>query len=110
MANDFTNAKSVGVTTQTTVYTAPTSPDKDSIILELDIANTTASAVTASAKLYDATDSAFAHIVKDAPIPVGGALQVISGQKVVLMAGDYLCVVASGAVDVVCSVLEDVNA
>jgi hypothetical protein len=108
MANDFTNAKAVGVTTQTTVYTAPVS--KDSIILELDIANTTASAVTASAKLYDATDSAFAHIVKDAPIPVGGALQVISGQKVVLMAGDYLCVVSSGAVDVVCSILEDVNA
>jgi hypothetical protein len=25
------------------------------------------------------------------------------------MTGDYLCVVASGAVDVVCSILEDVN-
>ena len=107
MANDFTNAKAVGVTSQTTVYTAPAS--KDSIVLELDIANTTSSAVTASAKVYDATDGLFAHIVKDAPIPTGGALQVISGQKVVLMTGDYLCVVASGAVDVVCSVLEDVN-
>ncbi len=108
MANDFKNAKAVGVTTQTTVYTAPAL--KDSIILELDVANTTSSAVTASVKLYDATDSAFAHIVKDAPIPTGGALQVISGQKVVLMTGDYLCVVSSGAVDVVCSILEDVNA
>ena len=108
MANDFKNAKAVGVTTQTTVYTAPAL--KDSIILELDVANTTSSAVTASVKLYDATDSALAHIVKDAPIPTGGALQVISGQKVVLMTGDYLCVVASGAVDVVCSILEDVNA
>ena len=107
MANDFKNAKAVGVTSQTTVYTAPAS--KDSIVLELDIANTTASAVTASAKLYDATDAALAHIVKDAPIPSGGALQVISGQKVVLMAGDYLCVIASGTVDVVCSILEDVN-
>jgi len=107
MANDFKNAKAVGVTSQTTVYTAPAS--KDSIVLELDIANTTASAVTASAKLYDATDAALAHIVKDAPIPSGGALQVISGQKVVLMRGDYLCVIASGTVDVVCSVLEDVN-
>lgn len=108
MANDFKNAKAVGVTTQTTVYTAPAL--KDSIILELDVANTTSSAVTASVKLYDATDSALAHIVKDAPIPTGGALQVISGQKVVLMTGDYLCVVSSGAVDVVCSILEDVNA
>ena len=107
MANDFKGVQSVNVTAVTTVYTAPA--NKDSIILELDIANTTASAVTASAKLYDATDTAFAHIVKDAPIPSGGALQVISGQKVVLMTGDYLCVVASGAVDVVCSILEDVN-
>ena len=107
MANDFKNAKAVNVTSQTTVYTAPSS--KDSIVLELDIANVTSSAVTASAKLYDATDTTLAHIVKDAPIPSGGALQVISGQKVVLMTGDYLCVVASGAVDVVCSILEDVN-
>ena len=106
MANDFRNAKAVGVTSQTTVYT---SSGVDSIVLELDVANTTSSAVTASVKLYDATDSALAHIVKDAPIPTGGALQVISGQKVVLMSGDYLCVVASGAVDVVCSVLQDVN-
>ncbi len=107
MANDFKNAKAVNVTGQTTVYTAP--GGKDSIVLELDIANTTTSAVTASAKMYDATDTTFAHIVKDAPIPSGGSLQVISGQKVVLMAGDYLCVVASGACDVVCSILEDVN-
>ena len=105
--NLFKNAQNTNVTTQETIYTAPAG--KDSIILELDIANTTSSAVTASAKLYDVSDTAFAHIVKDAPIPVGGALQVISGQKVVLMAGDYLCVVASGACDVVCSILEDVN-
>ena len=107
MANDFKNAKAVNVTSQTTVYTAPSG--KDSIVLELDIANTTATAVTASSKMYDATDTTLAHIVKDAPIPSGGSLQVISGQKVVLMAGDYLCVVASGACDVVCSILEDVN-
>jgi hypothetical protein len=107
MANDFRNAKANGVTGQTTVYTAPAS--KDSIVLELDIANTTNSAVTASAKFYDATDTALTHIVKDAPIPVGGSLQVISGQKVVLREGDYLCVEASGACDVMCSALEDVN-
>ena len=107
MANDFKNAKAVNVTSQTTVYTAPAS--KDSIVLELDIANVTSSAVTASAKLYDATDTAFAHIVKDAPVPAGGTLQIISGQKIILEAGDYICVSASGACDVICSILEDVN-
>ena len=108
MANDFKNAQQTSVTSQTTVYTAPAS--KDSIILELDVANVTSSAVTASVKLYDLSDGgAFAHIVKDAPIPSGSSLQVISGQKVILETGDYICVTASGACDVVCSILEDVN-
>jgi|TARA_B110000438_G_scaffold255283_1_gene261991 hypothetical protein len=107
MANDFKNAQNVGVTTQATVYTAPAL--KTSIILELDIANTSASAVTASAKVYDSTASTFGHIVKDAPVPVGASLQVVSGQKIILEAGDYICVVASGTCDVICSILEDVN-
>lgn len=107
MANDFKGVQSVGVTTVTTVYTAPVS--KDSIILELDIANTTASAVTASAEVLDSSASTDAYIVKDAPIPSGSSLQVISGQKVILETGDSIRVTASGACDVVCSILEDVN-
>ena len=107
MANDFKNAQQTSVTSQTTVYTAPAI--KDSIILELDIANTTASAVTASAEVLDSSASTDAYIVKDAPIPAGSSLQVISGQKVILETGDSIRVTASGACDVVCSILEDVN-
>lgn len=107
MANDFKNAQQTSVTTKTTVYTAPAS--KDSIILELDVANVTSSAVTASVEIYDISDTTFAHIVKDAPIPSGSSLQVISGQKIILETGDYVCVTASGACDVFCSILEDVN-
>ena len=57
-----------------------------------------------------------ADIVKDAPVPVGGALKVIAGQKVVLesavaAANDKLYAYASGAssCDVIASVLEDVS-
>ena len=57
-----------------------------------------------------------ADMVKDAPIPVGGALKVISGQKLVLESdssgvNDKLYAYASGAVsvDVIASVLEDVS-
>ena len=107
MANDFKGVQSVNVTAVTTVYTAPA--NKDSIILELDIANTTASAVTASAEVLDSSASTDAYIVKDAPIPAGSSLQVISGQKVILETGDSIRVTASGACDVVCSILEDVN-
>ena len=107
MANDFKNAQNTNVTTAATVYTAPA--NKDSIILELDIANTSASAVTASAEILDSSASTDAYIVKDAPVPAGGTLQVISGQKVILETGDSIRVSASGACDVICSILEDVN-
>ena len=77
----------------------------------------------ASAQSFDGAGSGvewkkihLADIVKDAPVPVGGALKVIAGQKVVLesaaaSANDKLYAYASGAssVDVIASVLEDVS-
>ena len=52
-----------------------------------------------------------ATIVSQAPVPVGGALKVISGQKLVLDNGDLLLAYASSAseLDVVASVLADVS-
>ena len=50
-------------------------------------------------------------IVRDAPVPVGGALKVIAGQKLVLEASDKLLCTASSAstVDCIASILEDVS-
>ena len=57
-----------------------------------------------------------ADIVKDAPVPVGGALKVIAGQKLVLESltanvNDkiYAYASAASACDVIASVLEDVS-
>ena len=57
-----------------------------------------------------------ADLIKDAPIPVGGTLKVISGQKIVMEsavagANDKLYAYTSGAnsVDVIASVLQDVS-
>ena len=57
-----------------------------------------------------------ADMVKDAPIPVGGALKVISGQKLVLESDSsgvndklYAYTSAASSVDVIASVLEDVS-
>ena len=106
MANDFINKQAVGVTTVTTVYTAPAA--KKAIMLELDVANTTSATVTADVQLTDTSATTPAYIVKAAPISPGGTLQVIGGQKIVLEGTDLIKVTASGAVDVVCSILEDV--
>ena len=107
MANDFKNAQAVGVTSVTTIYTAPAA--KTSILLELDIANTANNVVEASVEIFDTSASTDAFLVKNAPVPAGGTLQVVAGQKIILEATDIVKVTATAAVDVVAAILEDVN-
>lgn len=96
----------------TSVYTAPTTPTaQTSYLIECDIACTGDSGVQITVKLTKA-DESFAYIVKNAPVPVGSAIQVIDGQKIVLMPGDSLdvkCETPGSKVDVILSLVEDVN-
>lgn len=107
MANTFKNElkKNVG-STPTVVYTAPTGVS--SIVIELDVCNTTNGSVQTD--VFITSGGTDFYIVKNAPVPVGGALQVISGQKIVLEADDSISVRSSttAAIDVVASILEDV--
>ena len=107
MANDFKNAHKQGVTTITDIYEAPAG--KTSILLELDVANVQTSIVSVTVTVTDASNSDVAtNLVKLAPLPTGGTLQVVSGQKVILEAGDKVQVTTTGTCDVVAAVLEDV--
>ena len=110
MANDFKNAHKQGVTTITDIYEAPAG--KTSILLELDVANVTTGIVSVTVTVTDADDATTpgiqTHLVKTAPLPTGGTLQVVSGQKLILEAEDKVQVMTTGACDVVASVLEDV--
>ena len=76
----------------------------------------TALPVTGSHNADDIWNSlAFTYIVRDAPIPIGGALKVIAGQKLVMEAdangGDSMIFQTSSAssVDAIASILEDVS-
>ena len=72
----------------------------------------TALTVTGNTVAADVWNSlAFTYIVRDAPIPIGGALKVIAGQKLVLEATDSLIIHSSAAnsVDAIASILEDVS-
>lgn len=106
MANTFKNfpVANVGVTA-TTIYTAPALTT--STIIGMTVANLTASAVTASVTLVSGATTVY--LVKNATVPVGGALVPVGGdQKVVLEPADYIqvqCSVATG-VDVIISALE----
>ena len=113
MANNFKNAFATSVSTNssspTTVYTANNGTAVNSILIELDVANTGSSGITVSVVLYDNSGTASYHIVKNAPIPSGGTLKVVSGQKVELNGDDQVRVYASAnTVDVIASILEDV--
>ena len=124
MANDFKSFSKSNIAidsgTYSTVYTVPyTATDVEAILLEVDIANTHASNdITVDVKVNKnsggtgGTDDIF--IVKNAPVPVGGALKVVSGQKIVMMSTStgvdtvtVACSAASSA-DCIVSVLEDV--
>ena len=122
MANDFKSFSKANIAidsgTYSTIYTVP-GTDTEAILLEIDIANTHASNdVTVDVKVNKnsggtgGTDDIF--LVKTAPVPVGGALKAVSGQKIVLMSTetgqDTVTVACSAASSAACivSVLEDV--
>ena len=123
MANDFKSFSKSNVAidsgTYSTLYTVPyTATPVEAILLEVDISNTSASDITVDVKINKnsggtgGTDDVF--LVKAAPVPVGGALKAVSGQKIVMMSTstgvDTLTVAASvaSAADCVVSLLEDV--
>jgi hypothetical protein len=64
--------------------------DTTLIVIGFKVANVSASGLTASVKLYDAAKAASYHLVKDAPIPVGGSLTPNNEDKLVLHPGDKI--------------------
>jgi hypothetical protein len=95
-------AKNVGTSasTLTTVAGATTAA-----IASLIVSNTTASPITTS--VYFTRSAVDYYLVYGATIPVGGSLEVIQGNRVVLVAADVLKVINSAASsgDCVASVL-----
>lgn len=86
--------------TLTTVSSATTAA-----ITSLVVSNTSASPITCD--VYFTRSATNYYLVKAATIAVGGALEVIAGNRVTLIASDALVVVASAAssADAVASVL-----
>ena len=122
MANDFkrfavTNVNTSSGASASAVYTVPAkdgSSALESIVIGITIANTSTAGITASVFLDNNAGSNDVHIVKNASIPAGSSLEVMSGNKLVLQntgsAADVLRVSASASssADALVSVLEDV--
>ena len=119
MANDFKRfcTPNVSNSSNTTLYAVPagaSSAALESIVIGITMANKTSSGITASIFIDNEDGSNDVYIVKDASIPAGASLEVMSGNKLVLQNdgtnGDNLEALASAAnsLDVTVSVLEDV--
>ena len=122
MANDFkrfavTNVNTSSGASASSVYSVPAgagSSALEAIVIGITIANTSNAGITASVFLDNNAGSNDVHIVKNASIPAGSSLEVMSGNKLVLQntgsAADVLRVSASASnsADALVSVLEDV--
>jgi len=118
MANDFKRicTPSVG-TSLAAVYTVPAgagSSALETIVIGITMANKTTSGIFADLFIDNEDGSNDVYLVKDAVIPPGTALEVMAGNKLVLMNdgsnADVLKALCSTttALDVTVSILEDV--
>lgn len=99
MANVFKNYTGEATTGGAVVYTIPAATT--SVFLGLNLANKSATGVTASVQIGST------YIIKDAPIPVGSSLSVIDG-KIIGETGETVTITASAnsSVDAIISVME----
>jgi len=108
MANTFKNALAKDVSTSLVSVYAPSSA-QTSILIELDVSNSnTSTAITVDAVIT--RGGVDYYIVRSAPVAVGGSLQIVNGQKIVLKDTDTIRVKSSiaSSADVIASILEDV--
>ena len=113
MANTFKVVTKAGVTSADTIYTVAGSTT--TVVLGIMVGNTTTSQITATVSLgSDTSNRAGANneanqtveLVTNAPVPVGGTLELLSGNKVVMETTDTLSLTASGAADIALSIME----
>jgi len=120
MANDFIRVctPDISNSSNSTIYAVPagaSSAALESIVIGITMANKTSSGVTASIFIDNEDGSNDVFIVKDASIPAGSSLEVMSGNKLVLQSdssgnADVLEGIASAtsSLDITVSILEDV--
>ena len=113
MANTFKVITKAGVTSADVIYTVASSTT--TVVLGMMVGNTTTGQITATVTLTsDTSNRAGANneanqaveLVTTAPIPVGGSLELLSGNKVVMETTDSLTLTATGAADIALSIME----
>ena len=108
MAQDFERVLKTSIGTSATEIRA--AANSDDAIIGMRFANNSSSAVTVDAN--DKNSSTSYYLIKDAPIPAGGSLELIDGgSKVVLQSGDSVEALSdtASAVDCILSVVDSIS-
>ena len=108
MAQDFESTFAYKI--QSGSFTTLLTSNSDDAVVGMRFANLHSGSVTVDVKV--ARSSVDYHLIKDAPIPTGGSLELIDGgSKVVMMNGDVLKARASltGSVDAAISYIDSIS-
>ena len=93
MANSFKlktlDGSAIAANTTSTVYTAPAATT--TIVLGLTLSNISANTIYSTVGITNA-DGDNENVLKNVPIPTGSAIEVMSGNNIVLEAGDAITV------------------
>tara|TARA_B110000908_G_C10133567_1_gene393371 strand:+ start:472 stop:807 length:336 start_codon:yes stop_codon:yes gene_type:complete len=109
MANTFKlktfDGSSTAASTDMTVYTAPAATT--SVVVGLTLSNTSTATIYCTV-ILDNADGDNINFIKAIPIPTGSALEIMSGNKVVLETGDAIKVKSdvANSVDTALSIME----
>ena len=112
MANTFKSDTKLNVVTDAvtssnaTVVTAGGSSTL--VLLSILLSNTSASSVQVDVALVKDGAADDTHLIKNAPVPAGSALEIISGSKIIMQANDILRIRAqtAGKIDATVSYLD----
>ena len=113
MANTFKVVTKANVTSADVIYTVASSTT--TVDLGIMIGNTTTGQITATVSLASDTGNRAGanneanqtvELVTNAPIPVGGTLELLAGNKIVMETTDTLSLTATGSADIALSIME----
>ena len=112
MAQDFERTLQQNISNSSgSPTTLRAAANSDDAIIGVRCVNTSGTSVNVT--VYVEISSTNYHIIKNAPIPTGGSLELIDGgSKVVLQSGDAVKAFASAAssVDIITSVVDTISA
>ena len=111
MANTFKLKTKAGIDASlVTVYTVPA--DTTTVIIGCTVANVKGSSVTSDVQIVTASSSGEnaddVYVVKSIPLPAGSSVEIMSGNKIILQAGDIVKVKSdtTNGIDAILSIME----